>query len=174
MKVRFVDLLWSTGYIFKDSCPSWSGYMSSKVNDDKVLPKSYVSMLPTIDLHATDTTALYSLLSFLESQCKKLNVPMACVTFDQQLYIKAYEIVSLECICSSWRLLSTNEFCRLNWKSHGRFRIEKRFRNHIFSCHSGSHVYWKGIFTCSKRTYSLCFCGSITNLGRILEYSRSC
>ena len=37
MKVRFVDLLWSTGYIFKDSCPSWSGYMSSKVNDDKVL-----------------------------------------------------------------------------------------------------------------------------------------
>ena len=96
MKVRFVDLLWSTGYIFKDSCPSWSGYMSSKVNDDKVLPKSYVSMLPTIDLHATDTTALYSLLSFLEGQCKKLNVPMACVTFDQQLYIKAYEIVSSE------------------------------------------------------------------------------
>ena len=42
MKVRFVDLLWSTGYIFKDSCPSSSGHMSSKVNDDKVLPKSYV------------------------------------------------------------------------------------------------------------------------------------
>ena len=96
MKVRFVDLLWSTGYIFKDSCPSWSGYMSSKVNDDKVLPKSYVSMLPIIDLHATDTTALYSLLSFLEEQCKKLNVPMACVIFHQQLYIKAYEIVSSE------------------------------------------------------------------------------
>ena len=96
MKVRFVDLLWSTRYIFKDSCPSWSGYMSSKVNDDKVLPKSYVSMLPIIDLHATDTTALYWLLSFLEEQCKKLNVPMAYVTFDQQLYIKAYEIVSSE------------------------------------------------------------------------------
>ena len=96
MKVRFVDLLWSTGYIFKDSCPSWSGYMTSKVNDDKALPKSYVSVLPIIDLHATDTTAVYSLLSFLEEQCKKLNVPMACVTFDQQLYIKAYEIVSSE------------------------------------------------------------------------------
>ena len=54
MKVRFVDLLWSTGYIFKDLCPSWSGYMSSKVSDDKVLPKSYVSMLPAIDLHATE------------------------------------------------------------------------------------------------------------------------
>ena len=52
-------------------------------------------MLPIIDLHTTDTTALYS-LSFLEEQCKKLNVPMVCVTFDQQLYIKAYEIVSSE------------------------------------------------------------------------------
>ena len=57
--------------------------MSSKVNDDKVLPKSYILMLQIIDLHPTDTTALYSLLSFLEEQCKKLNVPMACVTFDQ-------------------------------------------------------------------------------------------
>ena len=79
MKIRFVDLLWSNGYIFKDSCPRWSGYMSSKVNHDKVLRKSYVSVLPIIDLHATDTTALYSLLSFLEEQCKKLNIPVACV-----------------------------------------------------------------------------------------------
>ena len=90
MKVRFVDLLWSTGYIFKDSCPSWSGYMSSKVNDDKVLRKSYVSVLPIIDLHATDTTALYSLLSLLKEQCKKLNVPMACVTFDPSRLMKLY------------------------------------------------------------------------------------
>ena len=76
MKIRFVDLLWSTGYIFKDPCPSWSGYMSSKVNDDKVFPKSYISMSPIIDLYVTGTTALYSLLSFLEEQCKELNVPM--------------------------------------------------------------------------------------------------
>ena len=76
MKIRFVDLLWSTGYIFKDPCPSWSGFMSSKVNDDKVFPKSYISMLPIIDLYVTGTTALYSLLSFLEEQCKELNVPM--------------------------------------------------------------------------------------------------
>ena len=96
MKVGFVDLLWSTRNIFKHSCPGWSGCMSSKVNDDKILPKSYVSMLPIIDLHATDNTALYSLLSFLEEQYKKLNVPTACVTFDQQLYIKGYEIVSSE------------------------------------------------------------------------------
>ena len=51
-------------------------------------------MLPVIDLHATDFTALYSLLCFIDDHSKKLNVQMPCVTFDQQLYIKAYEIVS--------------------------------------------------------------------------------
>ena len=51
-------------------------------------------MLPVIDLHATDFTALYSLLCFIDDHSKKLNVQMSCVTFDQQLYIKAYEIVS--------------------------------------------------------------------------------
>ena len=79
MKIRFVDLRWNTGYIFKDLCTSWSGYKSSKVNHDKVLRKSYVSVLPIIDLHATGNTTLYSLLSFLEEQCKKLNIPVACV-----------------------------------------------------------------------------------------------
>ena len=66
--------------------------MSSSCNG-QVSPKSRVSMLPIIDLHATDPTALYSLLLFLKEQCKKLNIKVPCITFDQQLYIKAYEIV---------------------------------------------------------------------------------
>ena len=56
--------------------------------------KSIVSMLPIIDLHATDPTALYSLLLFLDEQSRKLGTGTPVVTFDQQLYIKAYEIVS--------------------------------------------------------------------------------
>ena len=51
-------------------------------------------MLPVMDLHATDPTALYSLLLFVDEQCKKLNIRMPCVTFDQQLYVIAYNIVS--------------------------------------------------------------------------------
>ena len=93
MKFRFVDLLWSSSYLFKKMCPSWSGYMSSTTKG-KALPKSHISMLPIIDLHATDPTALYSLLLFLSEQCTKLKIKIPCVTFDQQLYIKAYEIVS--------------------------------------------------------------------------------
>ena len=52
-------------------------------------------MLPIIGLHATDPAALYSLLLFLEQQSSKLNMETPVVTFDQQLYVKAYEIVFL-------------------------------------------------------------------------------
>ena len=55
---------------------------------------SVVSMLPIINLHATDPIALSSLLLFLEKQSQKLGNDVLVVTFDQQLYIKAYETVA--------------------------------------------------------------------------------
>ena len=57
---------------------------------------SVVSMLPIINLHATDPIALSSLLLFLEKQSQKLGNDILVVTFDQQLYIKAYETVALK------------------------------------------------------------------------------
>ena len=80
-------------HVFKALPPSWSGYMS-KVSSNEVLPKSIVTMLPIINLHATDMNALYSLLSFISDQCRKRNVvnPPA-VTFDQPWYVKVCEIV---------------------------------------------------------------------------------
>ena len=74
-------------------CRSWSGYMSQATNTE-ILKESCILLLPIIDLHATDPSALYSLLLFVTEQCKILNVDMPCVTFDQQLYVKAFEIVS--------------------------------------------------------------------------------
>ena len=74
-------------------CPRWSGYMRWAANT-AILEESYISLLPIIDLHATDSSALYSLLSFVTEQGKILNADMPCVTFDQQLYVKALEIVS--------------------------------------------------------------------------------
>ena len=67
--------------------------MSTVVNDQH-LAKSYITMLPIINLHATDMTALYSLLAFVTGQSSKLNVPTPTITFDQPLYVKAYEIVA--------------------------------------------------------------------------------
>ena len=47
--------------------------------------KSVVSMLPITKLHAIDP--------FLEKQFQKLNYDTPVVTFNQELYIKAYEII---------------------------------------------------------------------------------
>ena len=62
--------------------------MSAKTTN--ALPKSVNTMLPVIDLHATDPSALYSLLLFVDEQCKKRNIQMPCVTFD----VLAYDVVS--------------------------------------------------------------------------------
>ena len=89
IKSRFVHLLWNSSYIFKETCPGWVGYMRS-ITKSGGQSKFYVTMLPIIDLNATDLTALYSLLLFVEKQSKNLNVAPPCVTFDQQLHVKAY------------------------------------------------------------------------------------
>ena len=65
-------------------CLSWSGYMSWATNT-AIIEESHISLLPIIDLHATDSSALYSLLSFVTEQFKVLYVDMPCVTSDQQL-----------------------------------------------------------------------------------------
>ena len=89
----FTDVLWNTSYLFKNMCVSWSGYMSRATNT-AVLEESYISLLPIIDLHATDPSALYSLLLFVTEHCKILNVDIPCDTLDQQLYVKVFEIMS--------------------------------------------------------------------------------
>lgn len=89
----FLDILWNCAYIFNTQTPNWSGYMSSVVKEG-TQRKSIVTMLPIINLHATDVNALYSLLTFVTEQSSKHNLPMPAITFDQPLYIKAYEIAS--------------------------------------------------------------------------------
>ena len=77
--------------------------MSSLKTNDHPLTKSVITMVPVINLHATGTTALYSLLSFLTDQSSKRNVPIPSITFDQLLYVKVYNIVSSVnmniCVC---------------------------------------------------------------------------
>ena len=50
-------------------------------------------MLPIIDLNPNDMSCVYSMLFFIEKEAKKLNIPTACVTFDQPLWLKAVDIV---------------------------------------------------------------------------------
>ena len=68
--------------------------MYESSNYTAIIEQSHISLLPIIDLHATDPSALYLLLLFVTEQCKIINVDMSCIMFDQQLYVKAFEIVS--------------------------------------------------------------------------------
>ena len=80
-------------HVFKPITTSWSGYMSSIAKTENK-GKSIASTLPIINFHATDPTALYSLLLFLEKQSQKLGNDTPVLIFDQQLYIKDCEIVA--------------------------------------------------------------------------------
>ena len=81
---KFLDLQRSTSYAFKPITASWSGYMGS-IAKTANKAKSVVSMLPIMKLHAIDP--------ILEKQFQKLNYDTPVVTFNQELYIKAYEII---------------------------------------------------------------------------------
>ena len=60
-KASFINLLWSCSRVFLEKRTSWSGYLSVKA-DAQPLEKSVVTMLPVINLSATNMTALHSLL----------------------------------------------------------------------------------------------------------------
>ena len=49
-------------------------------------------MLPVLNLSATNMTTLHSLLCFVVEQSKNNKLPTPSITFDQPLYVKAYEI----------------------------------------------------------------------------------
>lgn len=51
-------------------------------------------MLPIIDLDPKDMNCIFSTLCFIENHAAHLNVQTAYVTFDQQLWIKAVEVVN--------------------------------------------------------------------------------
>ena len=60
--------------------------------DAQPLEKLVVKMLPVINLSATNMTTLHSLLYFVVEQSKNNKVPTPSITFEQPLYVKAYEI----------------------------------------------------------------------------------
>ena len=62
------------------------------------MDKSEVLILPMIDLDPNDTTCIYSTLLYIQEQASRLNLPTACVTFDQPLWLKAMEIKTAKCL----------------------------------------------------------------------------
>ena len=95
----YSNLLWQSAWIFNKAklpTPNWSGFMQHIFNsqDGEPIRKSDVLILPIIDLSPSDDTCIYSTLLYIEDQASRLNLPSACVTFDQPLWQKAMEIVT--------------------------------------------------------------------------------
>ena len=56
------------------------------------LGKSQVFMAPIINLNPSDENCIYTTLLFIQRQATSMNVATPSVTFDQPLWLKAYEI----------------------------------------------------------------------------------
>ena len=92
-KLNEIDVVWVCNRLCKPDSPSWAGFMSLKSCVEQK-PSSTVTMLPVIDLNSSDPNSLFSLLQFIVKQCEKQNIPETAVTFDQPLFLKAFEIVN--------------------------------------------------------------------------------
>ena len=90
-KSRKVDLLWQMGYFFKKQQPHWSGFMQRHINSEHP-GKATVNFLSIINLNPSDESCIYSTLLFVEQQAQQRTVPSPCITFDQSLFIKGFEI----------------------------------------------------------------------------------
>jgi hypothetical protein len=80
--------------------PNWSGFMQHWCQSND-LEKRYaapaeIHMLPIIDLSPSDASCIYSTLLFVIEQSKRMNIGTPCVTFDQPLYLKAFDVAKSE------------------------------------------------------------------------------
>ena len=56
-------------------------------------PPSKITMLPIINLDPGNYSCIYSVLMWIVDQARILNIPTACITFDQPLWLKALDII---------------------------------------------------------------------------------
>ena len=93
-----IDHLWDAAGMFHTSLkpkPNWNGFMHDVTSKEETpsIPISTIKMLLIIDLKPTDSTGIYSTLLFVIDQAAKLGIDTPSITFDQQLWIIALEIV---------------------------------------------------------------------------------
>ena len=94
------NLLWHTSYFSsstEEPRPNWSEFLQCSTTQ---LPQkrshSSIRLLPKIDLSPSNESYIYSTLLFVISQAKKLKVHTPCITFDQPLWLKAFNIAHAE------------------------------------------------------------------------------
>ena len=90
-----LDILWKTSLLFGNPRPSWSGMMQL-VHQGRHQGKSSVMFLPMIDMNPSDVTCVSSTLHFVSEHAKQHSIANPIVTFDQPLWLKAFNIIQTE------------------------------------------------------------------------------
>lgn len=121
-----LDILWKTSLLFGNPRPSWNGMMQL-VHHGRHQGKSSVMFLPMIDMNPSDVTCVSSTLHFVSEHAKQHSIANPIVTFDQPLWLKAFNIIQTEPPNSDLRkiVVCLGAFhAELSWKywpSDGRF-----------------------------------------------------
>ena len=90
-----LDILWKTSLLFGNPRPSWNGMMQL-VNHGRHQGKSSVMFLPMIDMNPSDVMCVSSTLHFVSEHAKQHSIANPIVTFDQLLWLKAFNIIQTE------------------------------------------------------------------------------
>ena len=89
-----LDVLWKASILFGSPRPAWSGMMQF-VHHGSHPGKAAVMFMPMIDMNPSDSTCIYSTLSFVSEHARRHGVT-PIITFDQPLWWKALMIVESE------------------------------------------------------------------------------
>ena len=90
-----LDILWKTSLLFGNPRPSWNGMMQ-RFHHGRHQGKSSVMFLPMIDMNPSDVTCVSSTLHFVSEHAKQHSIANPIVTFDQPLWLKAFNIIQTE------------------------------------------------------------------------------
>jgi len=90
-----LDVLWKVSLLFGTPRPSWSGMMQS-VHQGRHQGKSSIMFLPMIDMNPSDVTCISSTLNFVTEHAKEHRIANPIITFDQPLWLKAFDIIQSE------------------------------------------------------------------------------
>lgn len=90
-----LDRLHDVAWFFSDidsPAGSWSSFMHD-VCPQSCPPPAEFRLLPIIDLNPSDMNCIYSTLLYIQQEACRLKLTVACVTFDQPLWLKAVEVI---------------------------------------------------------------------------------
>lgn len=90
-----LDILWKTSLLFNKTRQAWARMMQA-VHRGNHKGKSSITFLPMIGMNPSHVTCISSTLKFVSQHKQCHNIANPIVTFDQPLWLKAFNIIQTE------------------------------------------------------------------------------